>query len=70
MTARITIGNIAGGDARTFPWRGELSDRAIRHADRCDNAVGGVMFWSADGKAASDAADRYERIREDRELAA
>ncbi len=61
----VTISNIAGGDAKTFPWDGEqLSDRAIRHADRCSEAFGGVNFSDPA------AADAYERVCEDREHAA
>lgn len=65
----ITISNIAGGDAKTFPWRGELSDRAIRHADRCERTFGGAAFRSADASAAAAAADAYRVVCEDREVA-
>lgn len=72
MSARvtITISNIAGGDARSFPWRGgELSDRAIRHADRCERTFGGAAFASADASAADAAAEAYRVVCEDREVA-
>lgn len=66
MSARrtVTISNIAGGDARTFPWTGEISGRAIRHANRCEQAFGGAL-WQGEG--ADDAHEQYQQIREDRE---
>lgn len=54
---KFTISNVAGGDARTFRWNGQLSDRAIRHARSI--GFGGPLF---SGDARAEAAEAYERI--------
>lgn len=58
----FTISNIAGGDLRTFRMKdGDISDAAVRHADRI--GFGGPKFG---GPAGQEAADCYAALEKDR----
>lgn len=62
-----TIANQAGGDARTYRWTGSISAAAIRHADRIRRSTNMPPAFA--GEWGDYAADEYETVLADREVA-